>query len=101
MSDAEAVKIKQMRRLILSNLNRVYPVPLQVRTLYRVMCAFDENYDLSLLEKDIAYLKDKSYIRYVDEALGGAGSFQDKCVRLTAEGKEIADRTQTDSALEI
>ena len=101
MNDAEAVRIKQTRRLILSCLNRMYPTPLQVRTLYKVMIGFDENYDLELLKKDIYYLRQKDFMEYVDDKLGGAGRFEDKCVGLTAEGKEIADRTQTDEALEI
>jgi hypothetical protein len=99
--DPEAVKMMQMRQLILSNLNRLYPVPLQVRTLFRVLCGFDENYSLSLLQKDITYLKQKGYVEYIDDRIGGADSFEKKCVGLTAEGKEIADRTQTDKALEI
>jgi len=101
MADPEAIKKKQVRVLILSNLNRVYPTPLQTRTLYRVMLGFDENYDLSLLEKDVVYLKQKGYVEFVDEKIGGADSFRDKCLGLTAEGKEIADRTQTDDALEV
>ena len=100
-TDPEAVKKKQARRLILTNLNRLYPTPLQIRSLYRVMCGFDENYDLSLLQKDVTYLKQKGYVEYVDDKIGGADSFSDKCLGLTAEGKEIADRTQTDDALEI
>ncbi|MHC4620349.1 MAG: hypothetical protein ACYTEQ_21580 [Planctomycetota bacterium] len=100
-TDPEAVRIKQTRRLILSSLNRLYPTPLQIETLFRVMCGFDENYDLELLKKDVTYLKQKGYLEYVDDKLGGAGSFRKKCIGLTAEGKEIADRTQTDDALEI
>jgi len=101
MAEPEATKIKQMRLLILSNLNRLYPSPLQVRSLYRVMCGFDENYDLSLLQKDLYYLKQKGFVEFIDDKIGGAGKFEDKCIRLTAEGKEIADRVQTDPALEI
>lgn len=97
----QPAKIKQMRQLILSSLNRLYPSPLQVRTLYRVMCGFDENYDLSLLQKDITYLKQKGYVEYIDDKLGGADSFREKVIGLTAEGKEIADQTQSDPALEI
>jgi hypothetical protein len=99
--DPEAVKIKVMRRFILTNLNRVYPTPLRVGALYNVVIAFDEHYDLELLKKDLTYLKQKEYVRFVDEAIGGAGRFDDKYISLTAEGKEIADRTQTDPALEI
>jgi len=99
--DINAVKMKQVRITILGNLNRMYPTPLQVRTLYRVMIAFDENYSLSLLEKDVTYLKQKGYVEWLDELLGGEDSFEKKFLALTAEGKEIADRTQRDEALEI
>jgi len=99
--DPEAVKMMQMRLLLLSNLNRLYPTPLLIRSLYRVLCGFDENYSLSLLQKDVTYLKQKSYIEYIDERIGGATSFENKCIGLTAEGKEIADRTQINGALEI
>lgn len=100
-AESDAIKLKQVRILILNNLNRLYPTPLQIRTLFRVMCGFDENYDLSLLQKDVIYLRQKGYIYFIDEKLGGAESFDKKCVSLTAKGKEIADRTQTDDALEI
>jgi len=101
MSDPESVRIKQTRCLILSSLNRLYPTALQVETLYRVMCGFDENYDFSLLLKDVTYLKQKGYVEFIDDKLGGAETFRQKCIGLTAEGKEIADRTQRDTALEI
>jgi len=65
------------------------------------MTGFDEHYDMELLKKDLTYLKQKAYIYYVDERIGGADSFEKKFVSLTAEGKEIGDRTATDPALEI
>jgi len=99
--DPEAIKIMQMRRLILSNLNRLYPTPLQIQTLYRVLCGFDEHYTLSLLAKDAAYLHQKDYIEFIDEQIGGSGSFEKKFIGLTYAGKEIADNIQSDSALEI
>lgn len=101
MSEVEPTKIKQMRILILANLNRLYPTPLQVRTLFKVLVGFDENYDRSLLAKDLNYLKQKGYIEFIDDQIGGSPSFEMKFAGLTAEGKEIADRTQTDPALEI
>ena len=91
-TDPEAVRKKQVRLMILNSLNRLYPTPLQVRTLYRVMCGFDENYDISLLQKDVIYLKQKGYVEFIDDKLGGATSFGDKCLGLTAQGKEIADK---------
>lgn len=99
--EPEAAKMKQVRVNILSNLNRLYPQPLMVRTLYRVLCGFDEHYSLSLLEKDLTYLKQKGYVEFIDERIGGSTEFAKKYVGLTAEGKEIADGTDTDKALEI
>ena len=101
MTDPEAIKKIQARRQILNQLNRVYESPLLIQTLYRVMLGFDENYDLSLLRKDVTYLKQKGYVKYIDDVIGGADSFKDKVLGLTASGKEIADRTQTDKVLEI
>jgi len=100
-NDSSPAKIKQLRVLILTNLNRLYPTALQVDTLYRVICGFDESYDFTLLQKDLIYLQQKGYVDFIDDLLGGADSFRKKCVGLTAEGKEIADRTQRDNALEI
>jgi len=101
VDDPHVLRIKQTRCLLLSNLNRMYPTPVQVKRLQRVMVGFDEHYDQELLKKDLTYLRQKAYIYYVDERIGGADSFEGKFVSLTAEGKEIADRTQTDKALEI
>ena len=99
--EPDAIKIIQTRRMILGNLNRLYDSPLQVRTLRNVMIGFDEHYDLSLLKKDLMYLKQKGYIEFVDEKIGGFASFIDKYVGLTAKGKEIAEQTANDPALEI
>jgi len=101
MRKIKLTQIKQVRIFILKNLNRVYPTPLQVRRMFRVIVGFDEHYDKLLLAKDLNYLKQKGYIEYVDEYIGGADTFEEKFVGLTAEGKEIAERTQTDPALEI
>jgi len=101
MTNPEAAKIKQMRQFILDTLNRLYPAPLQVQSLYRVLCGFDENYEMSLLQKDIAYLKDKGYVVNVDDLLGGSVSFKKKCIKLSATGKEIADDIINDPAMEI
>lgn len=99
--DPDAVRMKQTRLMILSNLNRLYPTPIQIQMLFRVMVSFDETYSMSLLEKDVVYLKQKEYVEYIDERIGGYYYFQRKFLGLTAKGKEIADRTATDDALEI
>ncbi|MDD5720612.1 MAG: hypothetical protein PHQ53_13090 [Candidatus Krumholzibacteria bacterium] len=99
--DIAAARMKHARVQLLTLLNRMYPTPLLVRTLYRVMVSMDEAYEPDLLRKDAHYLKQKGYVEFVDDRLGGADVFMDKCLSLTASGKEIADRTQTDPALEI
>jgi len=97
----DAFKIKQQRRQILTNLDLFYPTPAQLDSLYRTVCYIDPNYEFALFRKDINYFKDKGYIEFVDDVLGGADTFEKKVIKLTAEGKEIAERTQTDPALEI
>lgn len=99
--DPEAVRMKELRVMILSNMNRLYPTAVQVSTLFRVLIAFDETYMMSLLQKDLTYLKQKGYVEYIDEKIGGYDHFHCKFVGLTAKGKEIADRTAKDDALEI
>jgi hypothetical protein len=100
--DPDAVRMKEIRVLILSNMNRLYPTALRVSTLFRVMIAFDETYTMSVLEKDLTYLRQKGYVEYIDERIGEFNNhFHRKFVGLTARGKEIADRTAKDDALEI
>jgi len=53
------------------------------------------------LQKDISYFEQKGYIEWVDDKLGGADDFWQKVCKLTSSGKEIAEGTQTDPALEI
>lgn len=101
MPDPESLKIKQARVQILANLNILCPTPAMLRTLYRSLIYVNPSYDQNLFEKDIWYLHEKRYISYVDDALGGARTFFDKVVTLTSHGKEIAERTAADPALEI
>lgn len=95
------LKIKHARQRILANLEIVYPSGLMVKSLWQTVCAIDETYDFNLMIKDLSYLKDKGYVKYVDDAIGGAKSFEKKVVKLTATGKEIAEDTMDDPALEI
>lgn len=99
-SKLDIVKIKQMKRALLENLGRFYPSPVQIQTLYRTVC-HDPDYNWSLMKKDIYYFKQKGWIEFVDDILGGADAFEKKVCRLTDEGKEIAEGTMTDPALEI
>lgn len=99
--DIDPTKIKQTRTFLLENLNRMYPTPLQVRTLFKVLIGLDVNYTEELLAKDLNYCKQKGWIEYADEKIGGADKFINKFAGLTAKGKEMAEGTQSDPALEI
>lgn len=96
----DAFRIKLLRRKLLEHLNMVYPSGMPADALCRTLISLDPTYDLDLMKKDAYYLHDKGYLEFVDEAIGGL-PFARKVARLTADGKEIADRTDSDDALEI
>lgn len=97
----ESIAIKIARRRLLKQLDILYPTPVQLETLYRSLTYIDSKYDSVQFKKDIAYLKAKGWIEYVKEKIGRAPTFAERIVRLTASGKEIAERTRIDNALEI
>jgi hypothetical protein len=99
--DPEVLKIKVTRKRILTFLNMMYPTPLQLITIFESVGYLDRNYDMSLFKKDINYMFAKDWLEFVDEKIGGGLPFEKRVILLTAEGKEIAERTQTDPALEI
>ena len=93
--------IKQQRRQLLTNLDLFYPTPVNLDCLYRTVINIDPTYEKVLFRKDIHYFKDKGYIEFVDDKLGGMDSFDKKVAKLTAVGKEVAEGTQNNPALEI
>lgn len=101
MPDPEVLKIQQIRRLILESLNMMYPTALRTEQVYRVCISVDPSYEWHLFEKDIFYLKEKKYLAFVDDQIGLHPPLNKKTAKLTVKGKDIADRTQTDPALEI
>ena len=100
MSTPEAFIIKQARRMILEALNMTYPSGMFLDSLFRVTVGIDPTYDRSLFVKDISYLIAKGYVEYVSSPISQQ-IFSKKIASLTATGKEIADQTMTDKALEI
>ena len=95
------IKIKEARQRLLTNLNILYPDSMSVKSLFRTVCQLDPTYDTSIYAKDIMYFVDKGWIKFIDNKIGGYPNFEDKVIKLTAEGKEIAEGTDTDDALEI
>jgi len=96
----DVVKIKQARGRLLTNLNLFYPSPVTCLSLFRTVCD-DPTYNWALFQKDMIYFQQKAYIEFIDDKLGGADDFAKKVCRLTDTGKEVAEGTQTDKALEI
>jgi hypothetical protein len=99
--NADKVKIVANRRALLSNLNLFYPTAVSIESLYRTVCGYDPTYGKDLFVKDIVYFGDKGWLVFVDEALGGGGRFMSRIIRLSAAGKEVAEKTITDPAMEI
>jgi len=97
-ANTNAQRIKLTRRWLPENLELMYPTPLTIRTLFNAVALLDESYDIDLLKKDIAYFKDKNWLRFID-INGRRDAFLDRVVGLTAAGKEIAERTRTDPAM--
>ena len=98
--ELDVIRIKQARGRLLTNLNLFYPSPVRLDILYRTVCG-DTMYNKSVFSKDIMYFRQKGYIEFIDDMLGGADSFEKKVCLLTSRGKEVAEGTQTDPALEI
>ena len=98
---AKAVMIIEARNNILRNLDLVYPSGLTMKKLYHTVCAINELYDFNLLQRDVSYLKAKGYVYFVDDAIGGMPNVEQKVVKLTPEGLEIAQDVIDDPALEI
>jgi hypothetical protein len=97
------IKIVLHRRSILTNLNLLYPTAVRLDTLYRTVCGYDPTYGKDLFAKDICYFADKRWISFLDAAIGGVGqgNFLSRVIKLTADGKEIAEQTMSDPALEL
>ena len=98
---SDVLKIKLARRQLLMYLNIMYPISLKTETLYRTMLPVFPDYEYVVFQKDIHYLVAKEFLCFIDDKFGGMPGFSNKVVGLTAKGKEIAERTQTDPALEI
>ncbi|HAL45479.1 MAG: hypothetical protein A2Y12_08715 [Planctomycetes bacterium GWF2_42_9] len=97
----DALKIKAKRQILLMLLNIVYPSPITIRQFYNSAIDGDPTYDETIFEKDVTYFFDKGWIEFIDNKIGGFKSFKDKVIKLSAKGKEIAEGTDVDKALEI
>ena len=105
-SQERAEMIKENRNLLLSNLRAVWPSTLAGEPLYRVMLGSFPDYERMSCFKDLHYLEAKGYVERIDPRNGRVATYQvvkwDAARwRLTTHGTEIADKLETDPALEV
>lgn len=91
---ARAAQIKQTRRGILDALNMVYPGHLTFETICGVFVELEEHY----IRRDLQYLCEKNYTQWVNPSRNAAWAM--RRYKLTPAGLEVADRINTDPALE-
>jgi hypothetical protein len=96
----DVIKIKEHRQRVLLSLQLFYESYVQLNTLYRTLCD-DPTYSKSLFRRDITYFDQKGYLEFIDDKIGGMDDFMYKVCRLSEKGKEIAEGTRTDEALDI
>jgi hypothetical protein len=101
LKSPDAIKIITIRKNILNKLDMVYPSGLSLKDIMQMNSIIDPFYDWDLFKKDIAYLKEKGYITFIDNDPNLMQLTEQKIVKLTATGKEIAEGTMIDEALEI
>lgn len=89
-----AQQIKAVRRHILDVLKMAYPGELTFADICAVLPLVEEFY----LRRDAEYLCDKGYVVWRNETRNM--SYEKRSFKLTAKGMEIADRINTDPALE-
>lgn len=98
---AQAILIRQLRRNVMMALNMLYPTKVLVGTLYRAVVGIEPTYEKALFVKDVFYLKDKGYVLLTSNPMKPAGKVEQDYIVLTAAGKEIAEQTMIDPAMEI
>ncbi|MFA5251617.1 MAG: hypothetical protein WC454_03410 [Phycisphaerae bacterium] len=101
LKSSDAIKIITVRKNIMNKLDLVYPSGLSIKDIMQVNSIIDPFYDWDLFQKDITYLKEKGYIAFIDKDPNLMKSTEQKIIKLTATGKEIAEGTMIDEALEI
>lgn len=96
--DARAAMIKQTRREILAVLNIMYAIgPFKFGPLCEALTHLELSDD-EVVKRDLTYLIDKGYVKWTNEAK--RMPWAERAYKLTAQGNEIADKIEVDSALE-
>ena len=98
---AESKAIRTIRHILMQCLNQSYPAKQYVRTLFENAIYIEPTYEKANFIKDIFYFQDKGYVKITENVLTKGSKLFDRFIVLTAPGKEIAEKTMTDDAMEI
>lgn len=101
MNDTTIQRIKQARRTILEALNLMYPTAMRTASVMQTCISIDPGYDWDLFEKDLFYLMQKGYLEYIGAELQKDQPMRKRVIRLTAVGKDNADKVVIDPTLEV
>ena len=98
---AESIAIRTQRRILMQCLNTLFPRKAFIKTLWWAAIYIEPTYERAMFIKDIFYLEKKGYVRITENTLNEGCKLDDRFILLTAEGKEIAERTMDDPAMKI
>lgn len=97
----QAELIRTVRRILLQLLNHAYPAKQYVKSLFNKAIYIEPTYDKGMFIKDIFYLQQKGYLTISENCLTRGSELFERFIVLTAQGKEIAEQTMIDEAMEI
>jgi hypothetical protein len=98
---AESIAIRTQRCQILRALNECFDVKVFIKSIWRAVLINNHHAEETLFKRDLLYLEKKGYLEITEDMFCKGGPFMDRLIQLTAEGKEVAEQTMNDPALEI
>lgn len=100
-NNGQAEQIRTIRRIIMQRLNQSFPSRMLVSTLFKHAIYIEPTYEKRNYVKDLYYLEKKGYLEFPENILNKGAELMDRLIVLTATGKEIAEQTMVDDAMEI
>ena len=73
-------------------LNMLYPLPILMSGLCRIIYSIDPTYDITHFTQDILYFRDMGWVEFSDDKKD-----DEKTIKLTVEGKDIAECVEADT----
>jgi hypothetical protein len=100
-ASSQSIAIRTVRRILMQLLNHSYPAKQYVHTLFNNAIYIEPTYEKAMFVKDLFYLQDKGYLKVIENVMEKGSELMDRYIVLTAAGKEIAEQTMIDPAMEI